>query len=65
MRRRPGRRPLKSGLDPVGPFHPYLAYAAVLLFNLAAVVLGIAILLWAADLVEDRLWPGGSEWIDF
>ena len=65
MRRRFGRPPLKGGLDPVGPFHPYLAYAAVLLLDLAAVVLGIAILLWVGDLVEDRIWPGGSEWIDF
>lgn len=65
MRRRFGRPPLKSGLDPVGPFHPYLAYAAVLLFDLAVVILGVAILLWVGDLAEDWIWPGGDEWIDF
>ena len=65
MKRRFGWPTLKGGLDPVGPFHPYLAYAAVLLLDLAAVILGIFILLWLGDLIEDLIWPGGTEWIDF
>lgn len=65
MKRRFGRPAFKGGLDPVGPFHPYVAYAAVLLFDLAIMILGVAILLWIGDLAEDRIWPGGNEWIDF
>jgi hypothetical protein len=47
------RRPLKSGLDTVGPFHPYLAYAAVILLNLVGVMAIVAILVMIADLVEN------------
>jgi hypothetical protein len=65
MKRKPTRPPLKGGLDPVGPFHPYLVYAAVLLLNLAVLLLGILILLWIGDVIEDLIWPGGREWIDF
>lgn len=65
MRRKPIRPPMRSGLDRVGPFHPYIAFAAVLLLDLVGLVLGIAILIWLGDLVEDLIWPGGSEWIDF
>jgi len=65
MRRKPIRPPLKSGLDRVGRFHPFLAYAAVMLVNLAAALLILAALVWVSDLVEDLFWPGGPEWIDF
>ena len=58
-------RPLKGGLDPVGPFHPYLVYAAVLLLDLAGLVLLLTALVWVSDEVEDLVWPGGQEWVDF
>ncbi len=65
MKRPRPRRPLKSGLDRVGPFHPYLAYAAVLLLDLAGVFLIFAALDWIGDTAEDLFWPGGQEWVDF
>jgi len=65
MKRKPTRPPLKGGLDPIGPFHPSLVYAAVLLLDLIGLLLIILILLWIGDLVEDLIWPGGYEWIDF
>ncbi|MGQ0591059.1 MAG: hypothetical protein ACT4N8_16280 [Sphingosinicella sp.] len=65
MKRVPPRPPLKSGLDTVGPFHPYLVYAAVLLLDLAGLALGIFLLIWVGDLAEDLIWPGGTEWVDF
>ena len=62
-RRRP--RPLRDGLDPIGPFHPYLVYAAIVLLDLIGLVLLLAALLWVSDRVEDLFWPGGKEWVDF
>jgi len=59
------RRPLRSGLDTVGPFHPYLVYAAVLLVDLIGVFLILAVLVWIGDTAEDLFWPGGAEWVDF
>jgi hypothetical protein len=47
------REPLKGGLDPVGPFHPYLAYAAVLLLDLAGVVVIVLLLVGAVDWIEN------------
>ena len=51
MKRRFGRPALKGGLDPIGPFHPYLVYAAVLLLDLALVLIGIALLVGLVHLV--------------
>ena len=65
MRRRPARPPLKGGFDPIGPFHPYLVYAGVILLNLIGLILILLLLTWIGDTVEDWLWPGGSEWVDF
>ena len=65
MRRRRAREPLKGGLDRVGPFHPYLVYAAVVIVDLIGLALIILALVWVSDEVEDLLWPGGSEWVDF
>ncbi|MGE0178774.1 MAG: hypothetical protein AB7O91_03000 [Sphingomonas sp.] len=65
MRRRPDRPPLGNGLDRIGPFHPYLVYAAILLLDLIGLVLIILALTWIGDTVEDWLWPGGTEWVDF
>lgn len=58
-------RPLKSGLDPVGPFHPYLVYAALVLLDLAGAFLILLALVWIGDTAEDLFWPGGTEWVDF
>ena len=59
------RAPFRDGMDPVGPFHPYLAFAAILLVDLIGLVLLVTVLVWASDRVEDLFWPGGSEWVDF
>ena len=59
------RRPPKSGLDTVGPFHPYLAYAAVILLDLIGLLIVLAALTWIGDRLEDLIWPGGTEWVDF
>lgn len=60
-----GRPPFRDGLDAIGPFHPYLAFAAVLLLDLAAVLLLLAALTLVGDRIEDLLLPGGTEWVDF
>ena len=65
MRRRRAREPLKSGLDRVGPFHPYLVYAAIVVVDLIGVALLVLALVWVSDQVEDLIWPGGREWVDF
>ena len=51
MRRKPTRPPMKGGLDPIGPFHPYLVYAAVLLLDLAGVVVIVGLLVGVVHLV--------------
>ena len=51
MKRKPTRPPMKGGLDPIGPFHPYLVYAAVLLVDLAGVVVIVALLAGAVHLI--------------
>jgi hypothetical protein len=56
--------PRRSGLDPVGPFHPYLVYAAILLLDLAGAALILLALVWIGDTAEDLIWPGGTEWVD-
>ncbi|HST36762.1 MAG TPA: hypothetical protein VLK25_09060 [Allosphingosinicella sp.] len=65
MRPFKSRPPLKGGLDTVGPFHPYLAYAGVILANLAGLLIIVAALTWIGDRLEDLLWPGGPEWVEF
>jgi len=62
MRRRP---PCRDGMDRVGPFHPYFAFAAVLIVDLIGLVLLLAALVWVGDRIEDLFWPGGREWVDF
>jgi len=59
------RPPLRSGLDRIGPFHPYLVYAAILLLDLIVAALILLALTWIGDRVEDLIWPGGTEWVDF
>lgn len=58
------RPPLPDGFDPVGPFHPYVVMAAVLLLDLLIILLVIAALTFVGDKVEDVIWPGGREWVD-
>jgi hypothetical protein len=64
MTRKPSR-PLGGGLDPIGRFHPYVVLAAVLLLDLVLVLAILAAILWIGDKVEDVLFPGGEEWINF
>ena len=47
------RRTLKGGLDPVGPFHPYLVYAAVILLDLAGLAVIVLLLVGAVDWLEN------------
>ena len=56
MRPFKSRRPLKSGLDPVGPFHPYLVYAAVILLDLLGLLLIVAILVGLTDFGREFLF---------
>lgn len=65
MRRRPAQPPLKGGLDRIGPFHPYLVFAGVILIDLIGLALLLLAAAWIGDTVEDWLWPGGTEWVDF
>ena len=65
MRRRPTRPPLRSGLDTAGPLHPFIVYAGIVLLDLAGAALILTGLVWISDEVEDLLWPGGSEWVEF
>ena len=59
------RPPLRDGLDRVGPFHPYVAFAAVLLVDLFIVMLFLGMLAYLGDKVEDAIWPGGDDWVEF
>jgi hypothetical protein len=59
-----GRPPLPDGFDRIGPFHPYLVIAAVLLVDLLAVLLVVGVLTFVGDKIEDVIWPGGREWVD-
>jgi len=60
---RNARPPLPDGYDRIGPFHPYLVWAAVLLVDLAGLVLILALVAMIGDSIEDALWPGGFDWI--
>lgn len=59
-----GRPPLRDGLDAIGPFHPYVVYAGVLLLDLAILLFVLAAFTFVGDTVEDLIWPGGPEWVD-
>ena len=60
-----GPRDPRGDLDRIGPFHPYLVYALILLLDLIGAALIVMALVWASDQAEDLLWPGGEEWVDF
>lgn len=59
------RRPLRDGFDPIGPFHPYVVYAGIILVDLIGLLLLVTALVWVSDQVEDLIWPGGEEWVEF
>lgn len=47
------RAPRKGDLDRIGPFHPYLVYAAVVLLDLAGLALIVLLLIGAVDWIEN------------
>jgi hypothetical protein len=59
------RRVTVDGFDRVGPFHPFIAWAAVALFDLCLVVAVATTLLAGVDWTEDVIWPGGPELLPF
>lgn len=54
-----------DGYDRIGGAHPYLIWAAVLLFDVVLVTAIVTLLLVGADWTEDLIWPGGPEWLPF
>ena len=58
-----GARVTSDGFDRIGPFHPAIAWAGVLLLDLLAVLLVLAAVTVAADRIEDLVAPGGVEWV--
>jgi len=58
-----GRR--RSLVDPIAGLPPRLVYAAILILDLLLLALMLAGVLWVIDRVEDRIFPGGTEWIPF
>ncbi|MCD2324536.1 hypothetical protein LQ953_10975 [Sphingomonas sp. IC-56] len=61
MRR--ARPPLRDGFDRVGPFHPYVAFAGVLLLDLVIVLVVLGVVSAIGDSIEDAIWPGGFDMI--
>ena len=57
------RPPLGDGFDRIGPVHPYVAFAGVLLLNLMIVLAVLGALSAAGDSIEDAIWPGGFDMI--
>lgn len=54
-----------TGADKVGPVPAWMAYTGVMLLNLAGALLILTALVWLGDVIEDALFPGGIEWVDF
>ncbi|HTG39946.1 hypothetical protein [Sphingomonas sp.] len=54
-----------DGFDRVGPFHPFIAWTAVALFDLCLVLAVATTLLAGVDWTEDMIWPGGPELLPF
>jgi hypothetical protein len=55
----------KDGYDRVGPFHPFVAWGAVALFDLSLVAAVTLTLLVGVDWTEDLIFPGGPEMLPF
>lgn len=54
-----------SSIDRIGPFPLGIVYAAILALDLLALVALATAVTWAGDRIEDAIWPGGSEWVQF
>jgi hypothetical protein len=54
-----------DGYDLIGPFHPYLVWAAVMLVNLVGIALILTMVLASADWIEDMFWPRDEEFLPF
>ena len=54
-----------DGYDKVGPVHPFVAWAGVMLVNLLGVTLGLTLILASADWIEDLFWPADQEVLPF
>ncbi len=54
-----------DGYDRIGPFHPYVVWAAVMLLNLVGVALILTMVLASADWIEDLFWPRDEEFLPF
>ena len=55
--------PFADGYDRVGPLHPYMAFAGVLLLDLVLALILLSIVAMVGDTIEDVLFPGGIDWI--
>lgn len=58
-----GREPLPDDYDQVGPFHPYIVWALVIVVDLLIVFALLAVFAMVCDSIEDAIWPGGFDWI--
>lgn len=58
-------RVTRDGFDRIGPFHPALIWAAVIVFDVAVILLILAAVTKVGDEVEDVVAPGGPEWVTF
>lgn len=56
-----GRPPLPDGYDRIGPFHPHVVWAGVLLLDLALLLLILGAIAAIGDSIEDAIWPGGFD----
>lgn len=54
-----------DGYDRIGPFHPKLVWAAILLVEIIVIAALLTGFVWVGDKVEDQIAPGGTEWVDF
>ncbi len=64
MRPRPSR-PVRGRAPGFGPLPAWVIWSAVLLLDLAMILLVLTALVWAGDRIEDVIWPGGTEWLEF
>ncbi|UUL81401.1 hypothetical protein [Sphingomonas qomolangmaensis] len=57
------QRLTRQRMDMVGPFHPYLVFAGIILFDVLLIgALAMAVVV-TGDKVEDVVAPGGPEWV--
>lgn len=58
------RHPVLGTPPRVGVFPAWMAWGAILLVDLALILLVLVALTWVGDRIEDIMWPGGPEWVD-